>query len=134
MSSLRSLALVMAVGLCGAAVLLAEGEASTNIVIENSPELAKARDDYQKMMTTARDRLLKAFADEEDQLTSSSKFKPEEKLKRLDQLEKERQAFEESGAIPKTVGLKKAVDTYKKQTQQARDNCSKVFAPRRTRS
>ncbi len=107
--------------------VLAEDETSTNIVIENSPELAKARDDYQKMMTAARDRLLKAFADEEDQLTSSSKFKPEEKLKRLDQLEKERQAFEESGAIPKTVGLKKAVDTYKKQTQQARDNCSKVF-------
>lgn len=127
MFSSRLFALMVMACLIGAGPVLAEGETSTNIVIENSPELAKARDDYQKLMTTARDRLLKAFADEEDQLTSSSKFKPEEKLKRLDQLEKERQAFEENGAIPKTVGLKKAVDTYKKQTQQARDNCSKVF-------
>jgi WD40 repeat protein len=127
MFSSRCLALMVMACLVGAGPVLAEGETSTNLVIENSPELAKARDDYQKLMTTARDRLLKAFADEEDQLTSSSKFKPEEKLKRLEQLEKERQAFEENGAIPKSVGLKKAVDTYKKQSQQARDNCSKVF-------
>lgn len=108
-------------------VVRADGDSSTNLVIENSPELVKARDDYKKLINAARDRLLEAFADEEDTLTSSSKFKPEEKLKRLDQLEKERQEFEESGQLPKSVSLKKAVESYKKQTQQARDNCSKVF-------
>ena len=92
-----------------------------------SAELTEASEQYLVALQKAKDKVLEAFALEDKVLTANTKLRTEEKLKRLDALAEEQDAFESAGDLPKTAGLKKAVDLYQKDLRRAKDLCAKVF-------
>jgi hypothetical protein len=90
-------------------------------------ELRKAKTEFQATLDKANEKLLAAFADEEKKLTNNSKLKIDEKVKRLDQLQDEKKAFESDGKLPKSPGLKVAVSDYQTKVSAAKLKCEKAF-------
>ena len=92
-----------------------------------SADLTEASEHYVAAIQKAKDKVLDAFALEDKGLTANAKLNTEEKLKRLDELSADKVAFESTGKLPQTAGLKKAVDVYEKDLRRAKDLCAKVF-------
>jgi WD40 repeat protein len=92
-----------------------------------SADLTAASEQYVAALQKAKGKVLDAFALEDKVLTANAKLKAEEKLKRLDELAADKDAFESTGKLPQTSGLKKAVDAYEKDRRRAKDLCAKVF-------
>lgn len=90
-------------------------------------ELSKAKGEFQAAHEKAKDKLLAAFAEEEKKLTNNSKLKIDEKVKRLDQLQDEKKAFEDDNKLPKSPGLKVAVSDYQTKVNAAKLKCEKAF-------
>jgi hypothetical protein len=90
-------------------------------------ELSKAKAEFLSVHERAKDKLLAAFAEEEKKLTNNSKLKIDEKVKRLDQLQDEKKAFEDDGKLPKSPGLKVAVSDYQTKVTAAKLKCEKAF-------
>jgi len=90
-------------------------------------ELRKAKVEFQATLDKTNEKLLAAFADEEKKLTNNSKLKIDEKVKRLDQLQEEKKAFETDGKLPKSPGLKVALSDYQTKVNAAKLKCEKAF-------
>jgi hypothetical protein len=89
-------------------------------------DLAKAKEAYQTAVAKARDELLKAFASEEKKLLDS-RLNVEEKVRRVEQVQNEKKAFETDGKLPTSVTLKIAGGRFQIAVAQAKLKCEKAF-------
>jgi hypothetical protein len=89
-------------------------------------DLAKAKEAYQTAVAKARDELLKAFATEEKKLLDS-RLNVEEKVRRVEQVQNEKKAFETDGTLPTSATMKIAGGKYQIAVSQARLKCENAF-------
>jgi hypothetical protein len=90
-------------------------------------ELRKAMKDYQEALTNATSTMLDAFSTEEKKLANNNTRTAKEKIERIDFLQIERKAFEESGRLPSSSGMKIPVNDYQTTMQKAIAKCEKAF-------
>lgn len=90
-------------------------------------ELETAKVSYRASVEAASKKLIKAFENEDKRIATDPKLKAEDKLKRLDQLATEKEAFEIGGTLPKSATLPSAVTTYLDDLKPAQALCEKAF-------
>jgi hypothetical protein len=120
--TLLSLALLAALG---ASLQAQDKPAGKDDPVAAELEVAKAK--YRAAVEYARNKVLQAFSDEDKRIADDSKLKPDEKIKRLDQLAAERKAFEADGALPTSTALTRAVAAFQAESKPARVACEKAF-------
>jgi formylglycine-generating enzyme required for sulfatase activity len=89
-------------------------------------DLAKAKETYQTAVAKARDEILKAFAAEEKKLLDS-RLNVEEKVRRVEQVQAEKKAFEAEGKLPTSATMKIAGGKYQIAIAQAKLKCENAF-------
>jgi hypothetical protein len=90
-------------------------------------ELTKAKKEYEKVVDKAKEELLVAMAQEEMRFKENSNLGAEDRVKRVEQLQEEKKAFEAEGKLPKSPGLRVAVGDYRGKVGAAQRKCEKAF-------
>ena len=91
-------------------------------------ELINAKDEYINSVNKAKDKLLSAFAEQQEKLIKNKNLKTAELIKLVDQLQKERDAFIANiSNLPRSVSMKVAVSEYQKSIDAAKKKCAEVY-------
>lgn len=91
-------------------------------------ELMKAKKDYQIAVKTANEKLMAAFADQQKKLEDNTELKVAELLKLVEEIQKEKKAFEvDPTSLPKSPRMKVAVSEYQTQIADAKKKCAAAF-------
>jgi hypothetical protein len=113
-----------------AAPLLAQGTPGGAPQGDDDPiaaQLLKDKEAYAAALDKARDTFLKGFDNLYEAIKKNKTIKIETQLAQLEKLEAEKKAFEDSGVMPASPGMKVAISEYRTAQKRAELNCKLAF-------